>query len=268
MKFLIGVEGSQAADEAARLGAELARLAGAEVARLRVVETPREAGRHPQTGSLLRVGNPAAEILAEAAQGNFDLLVVAQHARPRLAEMFTGSTAARLARQSPIPLLIVKSELQVAALPIKKILVCTGGETPGEHCAHWGGRLAAWTGASLTILHVMSQIAFGDKSKLDDLVDSADDAMQRHTREGAHLEKTLTLARDAGAWAEVRAKIRRGLVLDEILAEIKIGNYDLVVIGAHAAPDDRPTADLVLADVTHQLVVQCPKNILVVRAKR
>ena len=268
MKFLICVEGSPAADAAARVGAELARLANAETVKLRVANSQREAERHRGTASLLRVGNPVQEILAEATQGNFDLIVVAQHARSRLTEMFMGSTASRLAKQSPVPLLVIKAESQLATLPINRILVCTGGEAPGEICAHWGGRVAAWTGASLTLLHVMSQIAFNEKSKLDELDDSAEEAMHQRTREGLHLQKVLTLARDAGAWDEVKPKIRHGLVLDEILDESRAGSYDLVVIGAHSVPDDAPLRNLMLEDIADQIIAQCPKNVLVVRAKR
>lgn len=266
MKFLICVEGSQAADEAARLGEQLGQLAHVEVTRFRVVDSQREAERHKGTDSLVRVGNPAQEILAEAKRGNFDLIIVGAHTRPRFAELFMGSTASRLARQSPIPLLVVKRGIPHDR-PLTKILVCTGGEAPGAYSAGWGGRVAAWTGAELTILHVMSQVALTSKSKFDDLDDTAEEAIRQNTREGMHLQTALDLAQAAGVVGEIRAKIRHGSVLEEILVEVESGGYDLVVIGAHYIPGDDPFRGLLLDDLTDQIISQCPKNVLVVRYK-
>ena len=263
MKFLICVEGSQPADEAAELGEALARSAGAETARIRVVESQREAERHRETASLIRAGSPVQEILAEATRGNFDLIVIAPHTRSGLARLFVGSTASRLAKQSTTPLLIVKAHREA----VRRILICTGGEAPGAYCAEWGGRVAGWTGASVTILHVMSQLALTEKAKLEDLDDTAEEAISQGTREGLHLQKAVALAREAGAPAEVKPKIRHGLVLDEILAEVESGGYDLVVVGAHYVPGNDSLRGLLLDDITDQIIAQCPKNVVVVRSK-
>lgn len=264
MKFLICVEGSRVADEAARVGEGLAQLAGAETARIRVVDSQREAERHRGTGSLVRVGGPVQEILAEAEQGGFDLIVIGAHTRNRFAELFLGSTASRLAKQSHLPLLIVKQVRE----SIQRILACTAGEAPGEYCAEWGGRAAGWTGASLTILHVMSQVALTVKSKLDELDDTAEQAIRQGTREGLHLQKAVALAQqEAGTSSRVEPKIRHGLVLDEILEEVESGDYDLVAIGAHYVPGNDSFRGLLLDDIADQIITQCPRNVLVVRAK-
>ena len=274
MKFLIYVDGSQVT-AAAQLGETLARLAGAETTRLRVIASAREAAGHRGSGSLLRVGSPVPEILAEAARGNFDLIFIGDHPRHRLTERVWGSPASRLAKQSATPLFIVKSVRPVRAiqakgphsgeLPLQKILVCTGGEAPGEYCALWGGRVAAWTGARITLLHVMSQVALTEKANLDDLNDTAEEAIRAQTREGQHLQRAIQLAKEANAATEVKPKIRHGLVLDEILAEINAGDYDLVALGAHFAPNNDPWRGLLLADLTDQLIARCPRNVLVVR---
>ncbi len=66
---------------------------------------------------------------------------------------------------------------------------------------------------------------------------------------------------------EIRAKIRHGSVLEEILTEVESGGYDLVVIGAHYIPGDDPFRGLLLDDLTDQIISQCPENVLVVRYK-
>jgi nucleotide-binding universal stress UspA family protein len=264
MKFLICIEGAQVGGETAWLGEELARMAKAELVKLRVLETQREADARPKTGSLIRIGAPIQEILAEAANGNYDFILTSLYHAGRLANFFVGTTAARLAKQASQPVLVVKAGGTLRS-PLRRILICTGGEAPGEICAVWGGRLAAWTGADATLLHVMSQVALTDRAKVEDLEDTAEEAIRQGTREGLHLQKVVQLAKEAGAPGTVKPKIRHGLVLDEILAEVKEGDYDLVAIGAHYAPKGNPIGNLLLADLTDQLISRCPRNVLVVR---
>ncbi|MBI3244330.1 MAG: universal stress protein [Chloroflexi bacterium] len=246
MKFLICDKGSEAADVAGRLGSALARLAGAEATHFRVSD-----------------GDPVEQILTESARGSFDLIVIGTRSGRGLAKLFLGSTSSRLAKQSSLPLLIAKGRRE----SVKRILICTGGERPGESCASWGGRVAAWTGASVTVLHVMSQLALARNAKLEDLQDSAEEAIAQSTREGQHLQKLMGLVREGGATGDVGPKIRHGLVLDEIIAEIEEGDYDLLVIGAHHPPTGDLWRRLLLDDVADQIIRECPRPVLVVRAK-
>lgn len=246
MKILICRGDTPAAYEAARFGSSLAGAAGAEAVQLHVSD-----------------GDPVEEILIQSAVGGFEMIVIGSSAGRGLAKLFMGSTSSRLAKQSPLPLLIVKGRRP----GVKKILICTAGERPGEACARWGGRVAAWTGAGVTILHVMSQLALADTSKLEDLQDTAAEAIAQNTREGQHLQREVALAREAGAAAEVTPKLRHGLVVDEILAEIEAGDYDLVVIGAHHPPTGDLWRRLLLDDIADQIVHECPKPVLVVRAR-
>ena len=246
MKFLICDKGSEAANEAGRFGSGLAQLAGAEAVHFQV------------SG-----GDPVERILAESARGGFDLIVIGSRGGRGLAKLFMGSIATRLAKQSPQPLLIVKGRRE----SVQRILVCTGGERPGESCAAWGGRVAAWTGAQVTVLHVMSQLALAENARLEDLQDTAEEAIAQGTREGRHLQKLMAMARERGMTGEVKPKIRHGLVLDEIVAEVEEGDYDLVIIGAHHPPTGDLWGKLLLDDVAHQIVQECPRPVLVVRAR-
>ncbi len=246
MKFLICDKGSEAADEAGRFGSALARSARADATHFRVSD-----------------GDPVERILTESTQGGFDLIVIGTRSGRGLSKLFLGSTSSRLAKQSSLPLLIVKSQRE----SVKRILVCTGGERPGESCAQWGGRVAAWTGASVTVLHVMSQLALAENAKLEDLQDSAEEAMTQSTREGQHLQRLMALAREGGAAGDLRPKIRHGLVLDEIMAEVETGGYDLLIIGAHHPPTGDLWRKLLLDDVADQIIRECPASVLVVRAK-
>jgi nucleotide-binding universal stress UspA family protein len=181
-----------------------------------------------------------------------------------LTRLLLGSTAATLARYVRAPLLIVKG----ARPALRRILLCTGGEAVADANARLGGQIAAVTGADVTVLHVMSQLPLAPEADTVQLQASADEAIQAGTREGLHLQHSLALLHEAGATGDLRPKIRHGLVVDEILAEVQAGDYDLLIIGAHRAPGERTwrgLTEMLLDDVADQLLSHCPRPVLVVR---
>jgi nucleotide-binding universal stress UspA family protein len=94
----------------------------------------------------------------------------------------------------------------------------------------------------------------------DDLVSTAEELMRAGTPEGALLENDLAYL---GAMdLRPRAKVRHGLVVDEIATEARSDEYDLVVIGAHR---DEGLPRFLLDDLAHELVLDVERAILVVR---
>jgi nucleotide-binding universal stress UspA family protein len=58
--------------------------------------------------------------------------------------------------------------------------------------------------------------------------------------------------------------VRVGLVIEEIVAELQAGGYDLLVIGAHRSQS--LVERLLLEDVTKDILGQSPVPVLVVKA--
>ena len=54
------------------------------------------------------VGEPAAEIVAAAEDGKFDVIVVGTHGRTGFAHMLLGSVAERVVRRAPMPVITVR----------------------------------------------------------------------------------------------------------------------------------------------------------------
>ena len=75
--------------------------------------------------------------------------------------------------------------------------------------------------------------------------------------------KAKTIRNFLPAGYRVEAKVRHGLVVDEILDEACNGDHDLVVIGAHGATGWRRH---LLDDVARQIVNQIDALVLVVPA--
>lgn len=281
MRILICTDGSPPAERAGQFGALIARAPGAQVTLLGVVENGRaemhirealqrlrallgEAAHVIQTK--LRRGHADDQILAESEATEYDLVIIGSRGRRGLTRFLLGSTAAQLARYARRPLLIVRGERR----GLERVLLCTGAEAVSEANAQAAGAIAGLTGAEVTVLHVMSQLPLRPDAPLEDLQESAEEAMAAGTREGQHLQRVIELLRAAGVRGQITPKIRRGLVIDEIFDEIRSGDYDLIVIGAHRAPQEtswRELRELLLDNVADQIITHSDRPVLVVRGR-
>ncbi|MDH4208665.1 MAG: universal stress protein, partial [Anaerolineae bacterium] len=79
-------------------------------------------------------------------------------------------------------------------------------------------------------------------------------------REAVHLRKDLRILEDLRVPSV--AKVRHGLVVDEILEAAREGDYDLIVTGAHVASG---LQRFMLTDTTEQIVLGSDRPVLVVR---
>ncbi len=273
MRILICTDGSKYAEEAIRFGGFIAKGAKAHLTLLGVIEGPDETEKVRKSlerakdvlaqdvaalETKTKMGHAAEEILSETEEREYDLVVVGSRGRRGTTRFLLGSTAARIVQHTPISVLIVKGKRP----SLRSILICTGGEERGEEDVRFGGMIARSTGAQVTILHVMSQLPLTPEARLEDLEATQEELLERETREGVHLRKGLQILRELGVAGKVR--IRRGLVVDEILAESEEGGYDLLVIGAHAAPG---LYRFLLDDLTTQIVLGSQRPVLVVRPK-
>lgn len=205
-----------------------------------------------------RVGQPWEEIVREGATGEYDLLMMGQRQSRPLLTRIRGLVTQKVVAHTALPVLIAKRE----ARPLRRILICdSGAQSPSLLKLFRTHLPALMAGASdVTVLHVMSQISAAPGVRGDDLRSTAEQLIEAGTPEGAILEQDLTyLSRLDLA---VHAKVRHGLVVDEIVQEARSDNYDLVVIGAHR---DEGLPRFLLDDLAHELVLDVDRAILVVR---
>ena len=271
MKILLCTDGSADATRAAQFGLRLARRGVDALQVLGVIEDGEDAERLIRNAlaaletellasgvvfeTNMRRGHAAEQILDEAAAWGADLIVIGRLGRRGLTRLIMGGTAARIIQYARCSVLLVKGQRSA----LQRILVCTAGGEPGLHDVEVAGRLAAQTQAAVTVLHVMSQVTLTEKDYKSELEAPADDLIARHTREGVHLETALNMLKSWGVSGV--ARVRHGLVVDEIAAEARDGNYDLLVIGAHLA---RGLLRWLLDDVTAHVLEETQIPILVV----
>jgi len=166
-----------------------------------------------------------------------------------------GSVVERVVRDAPCPVLVGRQTSHT----LRRILVCTAGGEQGLRDVRFGAKVAASAGAEVTVLHVMSQVALRPDADVAALGATADELVARGTPEGRHLAAARDLLAAAGVPGAL--KLRHGLVLDEIDAEVRQGGYDLVVVGASLA---RGFRRLLLDDVTSEVMNALDTAVLVV----
>lgn len=203
-----------------------------------------------------RVGRMRQEIVTQAQSKPYGLVVIGSRGRKGMVRLLFGSVAIQVTEDSPASVLVVKGRHR----RIRRILVCSAAGPVSEETIMFAGRLAKALGSSVTILHVMSQLPVSQEALLHDLEATAEDLIERGSREGAHLNRMLEQLAEEGMSA--RAVVRHGLVIDEIVAETQEGCYDLLVTGSHITPGvnaklvDDLRADILLAVNRPVLVVR------------
>jgi nucleotide-binding universal stress UspA family protein len=270
MKILLCTDGSSYTVRGLNLGARVARAAASSVDILAVVESSRKEKTHrlveAAAADLEEVGIPvtihqrtgriAEEVVRQAQTTPYDLLIVGSRGRRGVVRLLLGSVALHVTGHAPTSVLVVKGRVG----DLKRFLVCSSAGPVSEHTVRFAGRLARPLEASVTLLHVMSQLPLAGDAALHDLKASAEELIQRGSREGVHLEQMLDLL--AAEEVVSRAVIRHGLVREEIIAEAQEGQYDLLVTGAHVTPGldarlvDDLSADILLAANRPVLIVR------------
>ncbi len=167
----------------------------------------------------------AEEVVPQEARKASRIVVVGRLARPPLKRFLSGRSIHRLLAEVQAPLLYVPR----ACMPLKKMLVCMGGLGYEVNAEQLGIRLGAKSQAQMTLLHVAPPVDLDYPTARTER-EHWRDVEKTDSMIGRHVRHALDTARAAGLTAEVKA--RQGDIVEEILAEIKAGNYDLVCMGS------------------------------------
>jgi len=152
----------------------------------------------------LREGESAEEILTEAGQGRYDLVLTGSRGHEGIASYFVGSTALRIAEFAPCSVLIAKNIRES-----HDFLMCTDGSKSAEKGELFGAQIAQALNARVTILSVAAE---------PEGLKAAQELVRRAEMILAQL----------GVQADV--KVRSGRPSEVIIDEAK--DHDIVVMGA------------------------------------
>ncbi|MGQ0550123.1 MAG: ATP-binding cassette domain-containing protein [Armatimonadota bacterium] len=255
LKVLTCVSPSPGPQPAVEFGGLLARTTGGSSTLLTVVPTEADAAaareslealrlkltaQAPHLESRVRWGNRTTEVLLEAQEGLYEVVVIGRHSgADTVGPASLGTTAHRVLGEAGLPVLI----LQEPRPQINRILICTAAGEPGKTDIRFGGRLARRTGAHTTVFHVRSRTATPDESK----------------RAERHLNQAQKFLASLGVQSDISSA--EGSLVETILAKAEGDDYDLIVIGA---PAPRVRQRVRGRDFATQIVSGTPRPVLLV----
>lgn len=225
-----------------------AEQAAAAAQRLQARGIPTEVHRRP--------GSLPGELLDQAEVTDYDLIVVGSRGRQGIKRLIAGSRARSVVRGTTASVLVVKGPPRES---IDDILVGSAACPASEETIRFTARLARALNASVALLHVMSQVALEERAVAADLEAEADELMARGSREGVHLKQMLEMMHEEGV--DATALVRHGLIVEEMVAEAKEGDFDMLVIGAHKAPG---IEGLLSSDLSEEIMLSVKRPVLIV----
>jgi nucleotide-binding universal stress UspA family protein len=272
MKILICSDGMPAADSATKLGAMLAAPLQAETTLLGIAEKStdepdlraalekqaqwlREKNVSPQI--VVGAGDPVRQIADETTKAKYDLVIIGARK--------TGSTGPHWRSEKMYEVIKSISPPVVVAMgewaQLKRFLVCTGGKEFIEAALQLTGQLAKAVGASVTLLHVMAEppAIYADLVRLEEDVEQL---LESNSELGLNLREQKADLEKLGVPADVR--VRHGIVVDQVFAEARERNYDLIVTGS--SPARGMLRHYIMGDLTRTILNHANCPVLVARA--
>ena len=274
MKILICSDGTSPADSAIRIGGLLIGPTRAETTLLGIAENPRDErplrdALETQAGSLrahgvapeivVREGEPIRQILIQTSKTTYDVVVIGARRKGTTGLYWRSEKTYEVIKLIPPPVLVAIGECTT----LKKFLVCTGGKEFIEEVVQLTGKLAAAVGASVTLLHVMAEppAIYADLVRMEEDVDRL---LESKSELGVNLRRQKESLGRLGVPTEVH--VRHGIVLDQVFAEARAGDYDLIVTGSSQAQG--LLRHYIMGDVTRGILNHANCPVLVARGGR
>jgi nucleotide-binding universal stress UspA family protein len=269
MRTLIAIRELPFAETTIQMGGLIARLQKRPITLMTVIDSESERSaaqtrlaqarsllQEPDVELLVLSGRPQKEILQEADEADYDLVVVGAHEIGSLFEAITGTVTTKIADHARASVLVARS----APERIARILICTAGREASKDAVLQGAQLASRAEAHVTLLHVTNPVP-SMYTGLEAIEERLDEMLQTDTPIARHLRWGAKVLDDAGV--EANLELRHGIAADEILREAHQGDYDLIIIGARSLPG--AIRRLLMDDVVAPLVDRSPCSIMIVR---
>jgi nucleotide-binding universal stress UspA family protein len=272
MKILICSDGMPAADDATRLGAALAAPLQAETTLLGIAEKSgdesalraaldkqaqwlREKNVSPQIATAR--GDPVRQIVDQTTKTKYDLVIIGARTTGAAGPHWRSEKTYEVIKSISPPVLVAMGEWA----QLKQFLVCTGGKEFIEDAVQLTGKLASGVGAAVTLLHVMAEppAIYADLVRLEEDVDRL---LESNSELGINLRTQKQDLEKVGVPTQVR--IRHGIVIDQVFAEVRKNNYDLIVTGSSQARG--MVRHYIMGDLTRAILNHANCPVLVARA--
>ena len=184
------------------------------------------------------LGIPSQCINDAARESDADLVVLGTHGRTGLEHILLGSTAERVVKGGPCPVLTVRLAREqgqgsvggdATAVPpaIRRIVVPVDFSDCSMEAWEYAVQVAKRLQATLTLLHVLEPVSYG----LDFTLSHARDEHKMRERLETRLSDMVELLKSQGLTGKYA--FRGGTPADSILENTAGGDCDLIVMGTH-----------------------------------
>ncbi len=198
----------------------------------------------------IATGRPDVAIASAAGRSAADLVIIGSHRDRPVADLFRGTTAERLLRASPVPVLLVKTP---AEEDYRRLLVAVDFSPAAKHAVEVAAQLLP--ASELEIVHAY-QIPFEGFLKDDDTT------QQVVARAEAEMQAFIADL-DLGA-GQVPCVLQEGEVRAVLYDLVARRQSDLMVIGTHGRTGVRRA---ILGSVAEDLLRAPPIDVLVVNSE-
>jgi nucleotide-binding universal stress UspA family protein len=272
MNILVCSDGSERARRALASAAIIANATQAETTIFGIIEAEahepsllealREESRvfreeNVQLHIVAKFGDPVAEIIRRTQEAVYDLVVIGTE-RKGAQEFFLPSTKAYSITEAIVPPVLV---VPASRPEMKRILICSGGGAYIENAVRFTSKIAKDLSAEVTLLNVTPLPAAMHGTILRRQEDVAA-LLNSNSALGRNLRTEKEIIESAGVPAAVR--IRHGIVIHEILAEIEENDHDLVVVGSWPVRD--ALRNYAIGNVMREIVNRTDRPVLVIRS--
>jgi nucleotide-binding universal stress UspA family protein len=272
MKILICSDGSSQAESTIRFGGLIAAACHAETTLLGITEKPSEEDaifdslkrglQLLKEGGIaaelvIKAGDPIEEIVKRTREISFDLVVIGAVRKGTRGPFLMSAKAYKIIKAVDPPVLVVTGNRE----GLKNMLICSGGEKYIDKAVEFSGNIARAAGARVTLFHVMNEPppVFSDLTKMEEDVNLL---LHSSSMLGQNLRRERELLERMGVESDVR--LRHGLVISEVLKEIRRVEYDLVVTGS--SPSGGTLRTYIMGNMTREIVNRADCPVLVVRS--
>ena len=271
MKILFCSDGSAAAENAVRFGGLIAagcraettilgicEQTGTEDALVRSLRRSQELlKQHNLNAELIsKAGRPVTEIIKRTRETTYDLVVIGAERHPGRTPALRSVKAYQIIEAVTPPVLMVLGERPA----LRRILLCIGSGARTEKAVELTGTIASGAQAEVTLFHVLA----APPAVFAGLLQQEEDVgrlLHSDSALGRRLRGQQERLKQQGVACTVR--LRHGLVVPELLVELRQTEYDLVVAGSSPARD--PLRAYMLGNVTRDIVNHAEWPVLIVR---
>src|SRR5262249_45192469 len=212
--------------------AELRKMATAQLGDLKTRVAARGISIQTRVATVA-TGIPSEEILAAAKGEDSDLVVVGTKGKTGLEHVLVGSTAERVIRTAPCPVLAVRAEPgegerggsdPCRGVSLERILVPVDFSDCSLDALEYAVQVARRSSASIRLLHVLEPVSYGLDFTL------LHESKREHTKEVIGQRLSDLAKALAAAQVPTDVELRGGLPPDSILDEAKAMPADLIVM--------------------------------------